>query len=154
VIFMTDNLENIGIDTSFVRLRSVVPEYLHKVVFCTMAACTCTLHERDICEDNGNVIFVTGDLENIGIDTSFVRLRLVVPEYLHKVVFCTMAACTCTLHARDICEDNGNVTFVTGDLENMGIDTSFMRLRPVVPELLQKVVFCIMAAFTLHVAYM
>jgi hypothetical protein len=27
------------------------------------------------CNDIGNMIFVTGNLENIGIDTSFVRLR-------------------------------------------------------------------------------
>jgi hypothetical protein len=44
-----------------------------------------SVHARDTCEDIGNVIIVTGYLENMGMDTSFVRLRSVVPELLHKV---------------------------------------------------------------------
>jgi hypothetical protein len=44
------------------------------------------------------------------------------------------------------------VIFVTGDFENMGIETSFIRLRPVVAELLQKVYFCTMAGCKLHKA--
>jgi hypothetical protein len=42
------------------------------------------------------------------------------------------------------------VIFVTGDFQNIGIETSFIRLRPVVPELLQKVYFCTMAGRKLH----
>jgi hypothetical protein len=52
------------------------------------------LRARDRCKDIGNVIIVTGYFENIGMDTSFVKLRSVVPVLLHKVVVCTMAACT------------------------------------------------------------
>jgi hypothetical protein len=54
------------------------------------------MRARDTCVDMRNVIVVTGYLENMGIDTSFVRLRSIVPELLHKAFFGRMA--TCNLH--------------------------------------------------------
>jgi hypothetical protein len=44
-----------------------------------------------------------------------------------------------SVDAGDTCEDIWIVIIVTGYLEDMGMDTSFVRLRPVVPELLHKV---------------
>jgi hypothetical protein len=57
------------------------------------------VHARGTCEDIGNVIIVTGYLENMGIDTSFVRLRSIVAELLHKVCMFLMRSCTIEVHA-------------------------------------------------------
>jgi hypothetical protein len=75
-----------------VKFGSVVSELLHKVYFAQWRRAFCMLLARDRCKDIGNVIIVTGYFENVGIDTSFVKLRSVV--LLHKVVVCTLAACT------------------------------------------------------------
>jgi hypothetical protein len=53
---------------------------------------------RDSCEDMRNVIIVTGYLENMGMDTSFMRLRSVVPELLQKVCMFKMRSCIVELH--------------------------------------------------------
>ena len=60
-----------------------------------------------------SVIAIFLDLENIGLDTIFVKLSCIEPKILNKIGFSVMAALICKLSIVPLVGKNGNIKFFT-----------------------------------------